>query len=205
MTTALYGGSFNPIHLGHIALGEWLIGHHYADELWFLVSPQNPLKPVAGLLADDARLHLAHLAVAEATAASATGVAALCVSDFEFRLPRPSFMVHTLEALRATYPGREFLLVIGADNWQRFPLWHRADEILCHHRIIVYPRPGYCIEPTAMPPGITSVDAPLHDLSSTQIRDAIAHEANYRGEGLPASVWKEIAAKGYYRTALPDC
>ena len=204
MTTALYGGSFNPIHLGHLALGQWLIDHHYADELWFLVSPQNPLKPLAGLLPDSARLHLAHLAVEEATATCNTP-AALRVSDFEFRLPRPSFMVHTLEALRAAYPGREFQLVIGADNWQRFPQWHRADEILRHHRLIIFPRPGYHIDPTDIPQGIILADAPLYDLSSTQIRNAIAHQKDYRGEGLPASVWQEIAAKGYYRPASPEC
>lgn len=201
MTTALYGGSFNPIHLGHLALGRWLVEHGHVEELWFLVSPQNPLKPVADLLADKARLHLAHLAVAEVADSLAGSAQQLRVSDFEFRLPRPSFMVHTLEALRTTYPEREFVLVIGADNWQRFPQWYRADEILRHHRLIIYPRPGCHLAPAAIPQGVSLVDAPLYDLSSTQIRNAIAHQPDYRGEGLPDSVWKEITDKGYYHLA----
>ncbi|MCR5180440.1 MAG: nicotinate (nicotinamide) nucleotide adenylyltransferase, partial [Bacteroidaceae bacterium] len=133
ITTGIYGGSYNPIHEGHLTLGRWLVRHHYLDELWFLVSPQNPLKPAAGLLDDAARLHLARLAVGRKRG--------LRVSDFEFSLPRPSYMAHTLEALRSTYPDRDFVLVIGADNWHRFPQWYKSEEILRHHRLLIYPRP----------------------------------------------------------------
>ena len=200
MTTAIYGGSFNPIHCGHITLGRWLVEHHCVDELWFLVSPQNPLKPADGLLDDAARLHLARLAVNNQESSF------LRVSDFEFRLPRPSYMVHTLAALRITYPEREFVLVVGADNWQRFPQWYKADEILRHHRIIIYPRPGYDIDQATLPhpsagselPAVTLVDTPLLDISSTQLRQAIAGEAAYNGNGLDSCVWAEIKARGYY-------
>ena len=202
--TGIYGGSFNPIHLGHTALGEWLVREGYLDELWFLVSPQNPLKPASGLLDDRARLHLAHLAVegggaCRVQAAEHKGTGTLRVSDFEFRLPRPSYMVHTLEALRVTYPEREFVLVIGADNWQRFPQWYHAEDILRHHRLLVYPRPGYPIDPASLPSGVTLVDTPLLDISSTQIRQAIVSDADYEGEGLSPEVWREIKAQGYYR------
>lgn len=190
--TGIYGGSFNPIHLGHTTLGRWLVHEGYLDELWFLVSPHNPLKPATDLLEDRARLHLAHLAVEEDPR--------LRVSDFEFRLPRPSYMVHTLEALRVTYPEREFVLVIGADNWQRFPQWYRAGEILRHHRLLVYPRPGYPVDAAALPPGITLVGSPLLDISSTQIRQAIAADSTYDGKGLSPDVWREIKACGYYAT-----
>lgn len=189
--TGIYGGSFNPIHTGHTTLGRWLVRKGYLDELWFLVSPQNPLKPASGLLEDQARLHLAQLAVKQNKH--------LYVSDFEFRLPRPSYMVHTLAALRETFPDRDFVLVIGADNWQRFPQWYHSEEILRHHRLIIYPRPGYPVDPSSLPSGVTLVDSPLLDISSTQIRQAIATNPAYDGEGLSPRVWREIQARGYYQ------
>lgn len=190
MTTGIYGGSFNPIHTGHIALGQWLVRHALVDELWFLVSPQNPLKPAAGLLDDEARLRLARLAIGRKCR--------LKVSDFEFQMPRPSYMVHTLEALRKAYPDRDFVLVIGADNWHRFPQWYKADEILRFHRLIIYPRPGFPIDEASLPEGVTLVHTPLYDISSTQIREAIANDPSYNGFGLVPRVWAEIKAKGYY-------
>ncbi len=190
LKVGLYGGSYNPIHIGHLALGEWLVEHHHVDELWFLVSPQNPLKQADGLLDDDARLALARLAV--------DGKPGLKVSDFECHMPRPSYMVHTLEALRKAYPQIDFVMVIGADNWHRFPQWYQADEILRHHSLLVYPRPGYPIDETTLPQGVTLVTTPLYDISSTQIRDAIAHDPTYNGFGLDSRVWAEIKAKGLY-------
>ncbi|MBQ6433442.1 MAG: nicotinate-nucleotide adenylyltransferase [Bacteroidaceae bacterium] len=190
MTIGIYGGSFNPIHQGHLALGRWLVRHTLVDELWFMVSPQNPLKPAAGLLDDNARLRLARLAVGRSRR--------LRVSDFEFSLPRPSFMADTLAALRQAHPEHDFVLVIGADNWHDFPRWHRPDDILAHHRLIIYPRPGYDIDDTTLPHGVTLAATPLHDISSTQIRRAIASDRAYAGQGLHPRVWKEIQACGYY-------
>ena len=189
MTTGIYGGSFNPIHNGHTTLGHWLVEQGYVDELWFLVSPQNPLKPARDLLDDEARLRLARLAVSNT----------LQVSDFEFHLPRPSYMVHTLEALRTAFPSRDFVLVIGADNWVHFSDWHQADEIIRHHRVIVYPRPGFPVDETRLPEGVVLVQAPLLPISSTQIRENIAHDPTYAGEGLAPRVWQEIQSCGYYR------
>ena len=190
MRIGIFGGSFNPIHTGHIRLGESLCRKGWVDELWFLVSPLNPLKQTStDLLADEARLHLAELAV--------QGKPHLQVSDFEIHLPRPSYMVRTLELLRSQHPTDEFLLVIGADNWLRFPQWRDSQEILRHHRILVYPRPGYIIDINTLPPGVQAVDTPLFDISSTQIRQAI-HQGSYRGRGLNPKVWKEIKQKQYY-------
>ncbi len=191
MIIGIYGGSFNPIHQGHLALGRWLVRHALVDELWFMVSPQNPLKPAAGLLDDDARLSLARLAVGRSRR--------LHVSDFEFSLPRPSFMADTLAALRQSHPEHEFILVIGADNWHDFPRWHHPDDILAHHSLIVYPRPGYAIDATTLPHGVTLVATPLLDISSTQIRHAIATDPTYDGQGLHPRVWKEIQAREYYK------
>ena len=191
MKIGIFGGSFNPIHLGHLHLGQWLSQKALVDELWFLVSPLNPFKQDSTDLLDDAtRLRLAHLAVA--------GKPHLHVSDFEMHMPRPSYMVHTLEQLRATYPQHQFQLVIGADNWLRFPQWKDSNEIMRHHPILIYPRPGYELDASTLPPGIRLVNTPLLDISSTQIREAIAR-GNYHGKGLPRAVWQEIRKKGYYR------
>ena len=190
MITGLFGGSFNPIHTGHIRLGQWLVGKGIVDELWFLVSPLNPFKQGDNdLLADEARLQLSHLAV--------EGKQGLRVSDFEMHLPRPSYMVRTLEELRRRYPDREFRLVIGADNWARFPQWKESGEILRRHRVLVYPRPGFPTDAAALPRGVRLVDTPLLDISSTEIRMGI-RSGNYRGKGLTRKVWKEIKEKGYY-------
>ncbi len=189
--TGIYGGSFNPIHTGHLTLGKLLCEQGLVDGLWFLVSPLNPFKQTTNdLLDDQARLRLVQLAVRNEPQ--------LQVSDFEMHLPRPSYMVHTLEKLRDTYRDREFVLVIGADNWLRFDQWYESEEIIKHHSILVYPRPGYEIEPSTLPDGVTLVDTPLFDISSTQIRNSIA-QGNFDGEGLPPQVWKEIKRQGYYK------
>ncbi len=180
--TGIYGGTFNPIHNGHLQLGRALVETGMVEELWFLVSPQNPFKVNQELMPDEERLRLTRLAV--------RGDRRLKVSDFEFRMPRPSYMVHTLEAMRHHYPRREFILVIGADNWERFPGWYRHEEILLHHRLIVYPRPGYSLE--NLPPNAIVAQTPLLDISSTAIREQMRTNPDYQGEGLPPAVWKEL-------------
>lgn len=185
--TGIYGGSFNPIHNAHLQLARALCEACLVENLWFMVSPQNPFKPAEGLLDDEARLALARLAVQDSPDVQ--------VSDVEFHLPRPSYMARTLETLRAQYPEREFVLVMGADNWERFPQWFHHEDILRHHRIIVYPRPGYPLPD--MSPGVLVADTPLIPLCSTAIRESI-RSGTCRGEGLPPLVWKEIKQKGYY-------
>ena len=200
--TAIYGGSFNPIHTGHTQLAQWIIEQGYADELWFLVSPLNPLKQEAGseLLPDDIRLHLAQLAIEQADTDSRDS---LRVSDFEMHLPRPSYMVHTLEALRQAYPTRDFILLIGADNWLCFDRWFQPEDILAHHSILVYPREGYPIDASLLPPQVTLLQsAPLFPTSSTDIRNAI-RQGTCQGEWLSPNVWKEIQAEAYWKDAQP--
>lgn len=191
MRIGIFGGSFNPIHTGHTRLGQWLVRKNYVDELWFMVSPLNPLKQDSTeLLPDELRLQLARLAV--------EGKAGLRVSDFEMHLPRPSYMVHTLAQLRQAYPQHEFLLIIGADNWLRFNQWRNSEEIMLHHRLLVYPRPGYALDAASMPQGVSLVATPLFDISSTQIRQAIAN-GHYHGRGLSPKVWKSIKQNRYYQ------
>ena len=188
--TAIYGGSFNPIHLGHTSLGDWLCQEGYVEELWFLVSPLNPLKQQDTTLLDDAaRLDLARLAVEEKST--------LRVSDFEMHMPRPSYMVHTLEALRSTYPDREFVLRVVADICLAVPGWYQAEESVAQHTLWVYPREGYDIDPATLPQGVQLVNAPLYPISSTDIRHAIAHGTG-QGEWLHPKLCEEIHVNCYY-------
>ncbi|MCD8265743.1 MAG: nicotinate (nicotinamide) nucleotide adenylyltransferase, partial [Prevotellaceae bacterium] len=135
MRCGIYGGSFNPIHNGHLGLARSLLREGLVDEVWLMVSPLNPFKQGSmELLPDQVRLRLATLAV--------EGEPRIKVSDLETRLPQPSYMAVTLQRLRESFPRHEFTLVIGSDNWPRFPDWHKSEEILSHHHIIICPRPG---------------------------------------------------------------
>ena len=132
MKIGIYGGSFNPVHFGHVGLAKWVIEHTDLDELWLLVSPNNPLKPAGILAPEDERLE----AVREAIKA----IPGLKASDFEFSLPRPSYTANTLRALQKAYPEHEFTLVIGEDNLAIFTQWREWEYILENFRIFVYPR-----------------------------------------------------------------
>lgn len=186
--TGIYGGSFNPIHLGHVCLAKALVEAGLVDETWLLVSPQNPFKVDALLLDDEKRLHLARLGVRD--------VPGVEVCDREFTLPRPSYMYNTLQALSQEHPDRQFVLVIGADNWERFPAWYRSQDILAAYPIIIFPRPGYVCDD--LPQGVTLAHTPLLDISSTDIRHRIQTQSDYDGEGLCPSVWEEIKREGLY-------
>ena len=154
--TGIFGGSFNPIHNGHISLARQLREKAGLDEVWLLVSPQNPLKAQADLLDDQIRMEMARLAV--------EGETGIVASDYEMHLPKPSYTWNTLEALKRDYPDREFVLMIGGDNWALFDKWYRADDIRNEFKIIVYPRRG-------SEGGIEGLD--LIDISSTDIRERI--------------------------------
>lgn len=162
----IYGGSFNPIHNGHIAIAKEMIAQACLDEVWLMVSPQNPLKPIGSLLDDDKRLLMAQTALKD--------IPGIKASDYEFRLPRPSYMWNTLQSLSRDYPDCTFTLLIGADNWAVFPQWHRADDIIAHYPICIHPRTGYPLDPSSLPATVRLIDTPLHDVSSTQVREFIA-------------------------------
>ena len=160
--TGIFGGSFNPIHNGHIQLVRQLREAAKLDEVWLMVSPQNPLKQQAGLLDDDLRLQMAQKALVDDPH--------IHVSDYEFHLPRPSYTWNTLQALEHDFPDREFVLLIGGDNWERFSRWYRADDIISNYQLVVYPRRGSDIDLESLPPSVTVVEAELLDISSTDIR-----------------------------------
>ena len=128
----IFGGSFNPVHLGHTALAAYICEQGLVDEVWMMVSPQNPLKQDLTLLDENERLAMAHLATVP--------YPMLKACDFEFTLPRPSYTYHTLQALHKAYPDCEFSLIIGEDNWQCFDHWYRGEDIAREIPIIVYPR-----------------------------------------------------------------
>lgn len=181
--TGIFGGSFNPVHNGHIALADQIIRCHLVDDLWLMVSPQNPLKQDRTLLPESLRLELARMAV--------RGHRHLCVSDFECHLPRPSYMVETLAQLRLTCPDRRFSLIIGADNWAGFHRWFRYEEILQKHDIIVYPREGFDIDASALPENVTLLNLPLYPVSSTDIRRRLRENLPL-SEFLPANVERRL-------------
>lgn len=164
--TGLFGGSFNPIHVGHVALAQEILRQTELDEIWLMVSPQNPLKQGASdLLADELRFQLAQKALA--------GVEGVEACDYEFHLPKPSYTWNTLQHLRHDYPDREFILVVGGDNWERFSRWYHWKDILRHHRVVVYPRDGQR----------GTIEAKLLPISSTEIRERIG-----RGESIDGLV-----------------
>lgn len=187
--TGIFGGSFNPIHIGHLLLANHLCEFGGLDEFWFMVSPRNPLKQQDELLDDEERLKLVKLATQE--------YGKFRVSDFEFGLPRPSYTVDTLRALRKAYPERDFRLIIGADNWEIFHLWKDHGQILAENRLLVYPRPGYHIDETTLPPRVELVRTPLLEVGSTFLREAIRQGKDVRYYLHPA-VYRRIKEKKLY-------
>ena len=172
----IYGGSFNPVHFGHIGLAKWIIENSDLDELWFLVSPNNPLKSVQSLAPEQERLAAVQQAIQD--------IPRLKASDFEFALPRPSYTANTLRALQQAYPDYEFTLIIGEDNLSIFHQWREYEFILANFRLFVYPRhtkePHNASDiqnnPSTQWSGLPVKDlqflsgAPYFDISSTEIR-----------------------------------
>ncbi|MEE0870236.1 MAG: nicotinate (nicotinamide) nucleotide adenylyltransferase [Bacteroidaceae bacterium] len=191
--TGVYGGSYNPIHLGHTSMASAIIAQGLVDEMWLVVSPQNPLKD-GGLWDDAFRLELARIAVRD--------IESVEVSDVEFGLPKPNYMVRTLDTLSSRFPDREFVLVIGQDNWECFHRWYKWEEILAGYRIIVLPREsGETPANVPLPPKedgnahVLFADLPLVNISSTWIRAEIKDNPLYDGEWLAPEVWERIKSE----------
>lgn len=163
----IYGGSFNPVHFGHIGLAKWVLANTDLDELWFLVSPNNPLKNADSLAPEQERLEAVKQAVKD--------IPNVKVSDFEFSLPRPSYTANTLRELKKAYPDYEFTLVIGEDNLAIFDRWKEYEYILQNFRIFVYPRKSALINHQSAILNAKNLmflaQAPYFDISSTEIRN----------------------------------
>lgn len=160
----IYSGSFNPIHIGHLALANWLCEFAGLDEVWFMVTPHNPLKKHDELLEDTIRLELVKAAIAN--------YPKFKVSDFEFTLPRPSYTIDTLNTLQKVYPEHLFHFILGADNWNLIHHWKDYQDLINKYPILIYPRKGYEIKLPEHHPHIQTVHAPLIEISSTFIRNA---------------------------------
>lgn len=188
MRIGLYFGSFNPIHIGHLIIANYTLQHTQLDQLWLVVSPQNPFKPSASLLNEYHRLHLVRTAV--------DGSDKIKASDIEFNLPKPSYTVDTLAYLEEKYPQHQFYILMGSDSYQNLPKWKNAQVIAGRYPLLVYPRPGFPVETTPEFP-CTIVNAPLLDISSTMIRQWIKTHKDIKFL-VPDNVQKEIADNSYY-------
>jgi nicotinate-nucleotide adenylyltransferase len=190
MKVGLYFGSFNPIHHGHLIIANHVLENSGLDQIWLVVSPQNPLKPSAGLLNEYHRLFLVKTAI--------DGETRLKASDIEFKLPRPSFTIDTLTYLKEKYPENEFVLIMGSDSFQNLPQWKNHKQILANYPVYVYTRPGF--ESLAEYPGsqVTVLQAPLLQISATHIRNNVRDGKSIRYL-VPDKVKDEIEQNGYYK------
>lgn len=184
----LLGGSFNPVHVGHMMLAGFLTQWGYVDKVWLALSPLNPLKDGREMIPDMKRLAMLTLAV--------KNLGSMEICDIELSMPRPSYTIDTLDLLSRRHPNKRFKLVIGSDNWNIFDKWRDHERILGEYGVLVYPRPGYPIDSVYVD-GMEVVDAPMVNLSSSFVRDAIL-----RGKDmtcfLPPGVFKYIRDNRLY-------
>ncbi|RZF60300.1 nicotinate (nicotinamide) nucleotide adenylyltransferase [Sphingobacterium corticibacterium] len=185
----LFFGSFNPIHIGHLIIANYMANYTELDEVWFVVSPQNPFKDKKNLGNMYDRLEMVNLAI--------EGAERLRVSDIEFSLPQPSYTIDTLIHLAEKYSTREFSLIMGEDNLANFHKWKNADIILRDYRIIVYPRPDYDGGELKQHPSITITETPVMELSSTFVRQAVKAGKSIQFY-VPDKVIEFIDKKGLY-------
>jgi nicotinate-nucleotide adenylyltransferase len=189
MKIGLFFGSFNPIHMGHLIIANLMVEGSDLQKVWFVVSPQNPLKPAKSLLHEFDRYDMVRAAVYDNYK--------LEVSDVEFHLPKPSYTIHTLVHLQEKHPEKQFRVIIGEDNLTNFTRWKNYRQILDHYGLYVYPRPGTQLSELRSHPNVTIVEAPLLDISATFIRERIRKGQSVRYL-VPDAVEEMIRAKGFY-------
>ena len=188
-TIGILGGSFNPVHIGHMIIASYIAQWGYVDKVWLTLSPQNPFKEARDLIPDLKRLAMLNMATRTAS----------CIEtcDIELSMRRPSYTINTLDVLRKQHPTKHFKLIIGSDNWRVFEQWRDWERILDEFGVIVYPRPGYDIERKSVD-GMESAHAPLIDISSSFIRQAISHGKDC-SFFLPNGVYKYIMDNKFYQ------
>ncbi len=190
MHIAIYSGSFNPIHLGHYKLAKHLLEQQLVDEVWFVVSPQNPLKDDKNHVSQFQRMEMVLLTIAHHPR--------MKVSAVEFNMPLPSYTIDTLKRLSALYPQNQFSLMIGSDNAVIFNQWKDYQDILDNYPIFVYPRKGYDFSAVAkLYPQMQILQTAHYDISSTEIRERIKTK-NYISDWLEPKVEEYIAANHLY-------
>lgn len=189
----LFLGSFNPIHIGHLILANYIIENTDMDELWFVVSPQNPFKDKKSLLKDHNRLDMVQLAL--------KNYPKLRASNVEFSLPVPSYTIDTLTYLHEKYPDYSFALIMGEDNLKSLRRWKNSDLLINNHQIIVYPRvysDGGLSTENVVHENIAIVKAPVIELSATEIREMIKEGKNVRPM-LPPEVFEYLDGSNFYQ------
>jgi nicotinate-nucleotide adenylyltransferase len=185
----LYFGSFNPVHIGHLAIANYIREFNDLNQIWFVVSPQNPFKDKKSLLADFHRLQMINIAIGDSPYYKA--------SNIEFNLPKPTRTIDTLAYLFDKYPTHHFTLIMGSDNLVSFDKWKNYEEILKNYKIYVYPRPGVPETKFDNHPSITKINAPLIEISSSFIRESIKNRKELEFF-LPAKVWEYIREMHFY-------
>jgi nicotinate-nucleotide adenylyltransferase len=188
--TGLFFGSFNPIHVGHQIIASYMVNFTDLDEVWLVVSPQNPLKNKKGLSNMYDRLEMARLATLSADQ--------IKVSDIEFTLPQPSYTIDTLTFLHEKFPSREFVLIMGGDNLASLKKWKNYEVLLKNYSIYVYPRPGSDVSEWIDHPSITFTATPLIEISSTFIRKALQEHKSVQFL-VPENVIQFMDSKNMYR------
>lgn len=190
MKIGLFFGSFNPIHMGHLIIANLMAETTDLKKVWFVVSPQNPLKPSKGLLHEFDRYDMVRAAIFNNYK--------LEVSDIEFNLPKPSYTIHTLVHLHEKFPDKEFRIIMGEDNLTSFTRWKNYERILEDYGLYVYRRPNVQLSELHTHPNVTFVEAPLLDISATFIRNCIRNKQSVRYL-VPDVVEEMIRAKGFYQ------
>jgi nicotinate-nucleotide adenylyltransferase len=188
--TGLFFGSFNPIHTGHLMIANYMVEYTDISKVWFMVSPHNPLKEKSTLLADEKRLYMANVAVEDEPR--------FLASNFEFHLPRPSYTIDTLTFLTEKYPDRQFVLIAGSDTLTSLHKWKNYEELLNQYEFYIYPRPGVPPSPFDEHPHIHFTKAPLIEISSSFLREAIAEGKDVR-HFVPEKVWEYIEELHLYK------
>jgi nicotinate-nucleotide adenylyltransferase len=189
MKIGLYFGSFNPIHVGHLIIANHVINNTGLDQVWFVVSPQNPFKTTASLLNEYQRLHMVNAAI--------EGETKLRASNVEFKLPKPSYTIDTLTYLQEKYPDYEFAIIMGSDGFQNLNKWKNYETLVKNYPFYIYKRPGFEVTET-FSANTTILNAPLLDISSTAIRNLIKEKKSIRFL-VPDAVKEEIERNAYYR------
>jgi len=190
MNVGLYFGTFNPIHIGHMVIANYMVEFAGIDQLWFVVSPQSPFKQKQSMLNDYHRLELVNLAIDDDPRMRS--------SNIEFKLPKPSYTIDTLAYMQEEYPQHQFSLIMGSDNIFDLPKWKNYELLIENYQLIVYPRPGFVPTPEMLHPHMKLTEAPMMNISSTFIRKAIKDGKNMC-HFVPSKAWQYIEEMNFYK------
>lgn len=189
MRVGLFFGSFNPIHTGHLIIANYIANYSEVKKVWFVVSPQNPLKKSNSLLNANHRKHLIDLSI--------EGETKLQSSNIEFKLPKPSYTIDTLTYLDEKYPHHDFSIIMGSDSFSNIRKWKNYEMLLNNYPIIIYQRPGFVVKDEMLTERISIMNAPLLEISSTVIRKMISEGKSIRYL-VPDIVKEEIERQQYF-------